>query len=209
MTGRLAVVFHRSSFAPIQKMKRILWAWLTIIALGSGPVSAADSDASTFNVQVPGADNLTFRVPPGWKHTTDRPSAGIPPNVNLTTPGGSLLKITFMPDPKGQYTKADDLDKLVTKATQRYVANSVEKRVVLQRLGSSAGPAVYAALTDPKLAGAAKPAAGDFRHVSFGARSLGRQVLIFSLFSNTKDNDEYRQALEFITSGVTVVARES
>jgi hypothetical protein len=190
-------------------MKRILWAWLSLIALGLGPVSAADPDVSNFTVQVPSADNLTVRVPPGWKHTTDRPPAGIPPTVDFTTPGGSLLKITFMPDTKGQFTKADDLDKLVTKANQPYVANSVEKRVVLQRLASSAGPGVYSVFTDPKLVGTAKPPAGDFRHFSSGARSLGRQVLIFSLLSNTKDNDEYRQVLEFVASGVTVVAREN
>jgi hypothetical protein len=209
MTDLPAVFIHPPSHAPIHNMNRILWACLTIIALGFGPVSAADSDAPTFTVQVPGADNLTVRVPPGWKHTMDRPPAGVPPLIDFTTPGGSLLKITFMPDAKGQFTKADELDKLVTKANQQYVANSVEKRVVLQRLASSAGPGVFSVFTDPKLVGTAKPPAGDYRHFSSGARSLGREVLIFSLLSNTKDNDEYRQVLEFVTSGVTVVAREN
>src|SRR4029077_10765714 len=100
--------------------------------------------------------------------------------------------------------KADELDKLVSKANQQYVASSVEKRVVLQRLASGTGPGVYAVFTDSKLAGTAKLPAGDFRHVSSGARSLGRQLLIFSLLSNTKDNDEYRSALELVVNGVTV-----
>ena len=185
-------------------MKRKTLAWLACLTLASISVLAAPSDSPTFTVQVPGADKLLVTVPAGWKHTTDRPPAGIPPTVDITSPGGALLKITFMQDPKGQFTKSDELDKLVTKANQQYVANSIEKRVVLQRLASSGGPGVYSVFTDPKLANAAKPPPGDFRFVSAGARSFGRQVLIFSLLSNNKDNDEYRQALDFLANGIAV-----
>ncbi len=185
-------------------MKRSHFARLICLGLASIPALAAPSDPPAFTVQVPGADKLVVTVPAGWKHTIDRPPAGIPPTVDFTSPGGMLLKMTFMPDSNGQFTKADELDKLVTKANQQHVANSIEKGVVLQRLASSAGPGVYSVFTDPKLANVAKPPAGDFRFVSDGARSFGRQVVIFSLLSNSRDNDEYRQALDFLVKGISV-----
>jgi len=187
-------------------MKRTSFAWLAGLALASISALAAPSDAQTFTVQVPGADKLQITVPAGWKHTTDRPPAGIPPTIDITSPGGVLLKITFMQDTKGKYANSDELNKLVTDANQQNVANSIEKRVFLQRLATGGGPGVYAVFTDPKLANVAKPPPGDFRFVSAGARSVGRQVLIFSLLSNNKDNDEYRQALAFLANGVAVAA---
>ena len=185
-------------------MKRFLCLWLAVGALMAVRAPGADADHPTCTVQVPGADKLEISLPPGWKYAIDRPPAGVPPTVDITSPGGALLKITFMQDPKGQFTKSDELDKLVTKANRQYVANSVEKRVVLQRLAANAGPGVYAVFTDPKLAGTTKTTPGDFRYVSSGARSFGRQVVIFSLLSNTKDHDEYRQALDVLANGVAV-----
>ena len=158
----------------------------------------------SFSVQVPGADKLSITPLAGWTHTTDRPPAGIPPTVDFTAPGGTVIKITFMPDAKKQFATAEELDKLVTKANQQYVANSVEKRVSLVRLPTSSGPGVYSTFSDPKLVNVAKPPAGDFRYVSSGAISVGRQLLIFSLLSNSRDNDEYRQALDFLVKGIRV-----
>jgi hypothetical protein len=152
---------------------------------------------------------MAIALPAGWTHAVDRPPAGIPPTVDITAPGGTFVKITFMQDPKGQFSKSDKLDKQVTKANQQYVSNSVEKRVVLQRLASKSGPGVYSVFTDPKLVSVAKPPAGEFRNVSSGALSAGRQVLIFAVRSNSTDSDEYKQALDFLTKGITPVAGDA
>ena len=90
------------------------------------------------------------------------------------------------------------------KATQQYVDNSVEKRATFTSLPSGSPPGVYASFTDPKLANVAKMPPGEFRHVTSGAISLGREALLFSLLSNSRDNAEYRQALEFLVKGVVV-----
>jgi hypothetical protein len=185
-------------------MHRKTCRWLTALLLTVASAVAADSDVPPLTIQVPGGDKMTVKIPVGWKYSIDRPSAGIPPTVDFSVPNGSHLKITFMADAKGQFTKPDELDKLVTKGNQHYVADSVEKRITLQRLASKSGPGVYSVFTDPKLVGMAKPAAGDWRYVSSGAIAIGRQIVIFSLLSNSTDNDEYRQALDFLSNGISV-----
>lgn len=183
----------------------VLVIFLALTALAVvGPVRAAESEAPSISIQVPGGDKLSASVPAGWKSSLDRPPAGIPPTLDLTGPGGTLLKITFLANPQARAIKSEDLDALLTQGSEQYIANSVEKRVTLTRINSKSGPGVYSVFTDSRLAGVTAPAPGEFRNVTSGVLAVGRQIVIFALLSNGTDSDEYRRAMEVVTNGLAI-----
>ena len=174
------------------------------VLLVASTAMAAEPDVQSVTMQVPGGDKVTVPIPAGWKHNLDRPPSGIPPTLDLTGPSGILLKLTFMADPQARFTKPEDLEKLVTQANQQYVANSLEKRVTVVPITTKTGLGAYSVFTDARLAGVTTPAPGDFRMVTSGALTIGRQVAIFSVLSNTAESDEYRRALDVVKNDISI-----
>ena len=189
-------------------MQRPLPAFLilltTLLSLASGPAAHADPGATT--VPVPGADALAIGIPAAWKKEMEKSSHDAPPTITLTTPSGLKVSLTLMSDAEGKFATPDAVDELVTIANQHYIDNAVEKDPKLVHLTPKVGHGSYSTFTEARLVGVASPAPGDFRNVTSGVYVIGHDAVIFTILSNDTVSAEFRQAMDLISSGISVAA---
>ncbi len=180
-----------------------LLSLLSIGLLLSSTLSHA-GDAQTVTVTVPKGDKIAIRIPAAWQQTVIQPTPELPPTVKITTATNTVsLQITFIPDTEGRFATKDSVDRVATEGNQQYVAGSVEKRLSLTQLVSNSVRGCYATFTDADLAGVTAPKNGQFRNVASGVFVIKKQIAPFTLLSNDKTSDEYRQALQIVTEGIS------
>src|SRR4051812_19496276 len=116
--------------------------------------AARGADPQTIVVDVPKGDQVTVRIPEGWKTKGVPTPAGAPPTVGLSTRDESVaLQVTFIPDVEKRFATKESLERVATEGGQRFAAGSTEKRVDLKALESKNVRGVYATFTDAELVG--------------------------------------------------------
>ena len=118
---------------------------LGLCAGGVIRVHAADEPAKTETVSVAEGNTLEISVPKDWKYKKLDQGKILPPTVTLESPDGkTLLQLTLLADPNGQFANREEIEKGVKAASQQYVDGSAEKKVTLLKLDSKNGIGSYA-----------------------------------------------------------------
>ena len=187
-------------------MKRFIPLLGTLVGalLALAPGQAADPDPSSLLVPVPGGDPLAIRIPTDWKKGENQPQGTSPVLLDLSGPGGLQVKLAIIADPDGRFSTPEALDELVTMASQQFIANSIEQTPKLTRLATKVGVGAYCTFTDSRMVGVVTPAAGEFRNVTSGVYVIGKQAVIFTIFSNNTSSPDFQAAIDLIAGGISV-----
>ena len=156
------------------------------------------------------ADDLAvnLQLPAGWVCEEDPDPAG-PATARLSDGSASvLLQLSIAPDAEGQLQDEDKLDVAARKIAEPYLADSVEQQPRLERLGARLGRGLMCVLRDAKLAEAEEVPEGEFRCVTVGVRAVRGWYVVFSLLSQDTTSPAYREALDFLRSGLAAAGRK-
>lgn len=148
------------------------------------PVPAAGTLERAF--VVPGRGTLTLTVPAHWGFRTSKPERASPREITFMEPTGDhRVMLTLFPAPE-RVLRDGGTREFVASARDKMQANALEADVKLQDLRGAGGAGHHFAVTDKDLAGK-PPRAGDWTYLNQGALMVGPTLLVFSVFSNTKD----------------------
>ncbi len=183
-------------FAPFR-----FWLFLVLLA-GSGLASAGAAPRREESVHVFDNRRLAVEVPEGFRFQSGRDENGLF-RVFLTGPGDAVsLQLTFVPDAEGRYVDAYERRRLLHETYGAYVAGSVEKGMQFEELEPKSGAGTYCVFTDAALVGKTELPAGEYRHVTCGAKVWPGVTVLFSLFSQDTASPAYRAALRVLRESV-------
>lgn len=145
---------------------------------------------------IPGRGTLLINVPAAWGFRTTQPAAELPRDIAvfMDPAGERQLMLTLFPDP-GQLMQGDATPRtFVENARQYAIEKAVERDPPMREL---AGGGFYFMVTDKDLVDK-PPQPNDWRYLWQGARLAGEALVLFSVFSNTKDDPAVEGALASI-----------
>jgi len=154
---------------------------------------AADEQRTVKNENI---GNVTLTVPSDWKPIERHHINFGTTFYRLVPPGKKFdLEILF------NDLQHMQMSALVDKDLERYIESnmgdaalqSTEGKVVAKRFGSKRDGA-YASLTDRN------PGPGEFVLFTQGVRLLGKDVILFTMYSNNKDGTDLKKILAIIDS---------
>jgi hypothetical protein len=182
-------------------MRQLLLAF-GLLSIGIFPVSAEDTQALTTNfVSVGKQGTLQILTPNDWKFTrTERP--GSPSYASLHAPSNSIaIEISLYWDGLGKKiskpTQAD-FERIVSNTcASSFEANSVEKKIVLEKLQGASVSGTFARFTDPRWVPMLK---SDFPNVASGMFRCGNLWGNFNLLTYDKDGPLFKQGLQVLQS---------
>lgn len=145
---------------------------------------------------------LSVAVPPGFGYASSKDELGLM-SVQLATPQDKVtMHIVFVPDPEGEFANARARKEKMVELFQEYVDSSVEKGMQFEELEPKVGVGTYCAFTDASLVSKAKPAPGEFLHVTTGLKAWPGVIAIFRLFSSDTTSPEYQAAMKMLRESV-------
>ena len=160
----------------------------------------------TNSLAIHGHGTLTWAAPATWEHTAPSPAA--PPDAPMAfrwrAPGNhpTVLVSVAWDGIAGNKGKPDGamLAVLVkTFAEKQYAAQSVEKAAKVETVKSDAVTVSYASFTDPKFI-AKEPPPDETRNMTVGMFRSGPLWGNFTLMTNDKDGDEFREGMALVRS---------
>jgi len=176
-------------------------------------LAAPEPTAGAFSVPFASAGTLAIRPPDRWKHTVVQRTTSDPATamatVTVTAPDNfsvtlmiTLIEFPKPLDPKQRVALAER--KVSESMAGLAASQSVEKKVTLRPLTSKLGAGSYAVITDASLVGISPIPEGKFLNVSHGVVLADKLLVEFTVLSNNTDSQQYRQALQIITDGLSV-----
>jgi hypothetical protein len=186
-------------------MRVALLAFSFLMLAGSPPAAEPEeSDLGAALVEVPNVGEAVVVYPGEWEANTVQPSKDLPPTVRLRSGSDGKpvsLQITLIPDPTRKLSDEKELARAVLGAGEHFKAGSVEGKTQLVRLPSRTGKGLFASFTDARWQGQPPPA-GEYRHATVGAVSLGDTVASFTLLSKDLEGPNYQLALIVLADGL-------
>jgi hypothetical protein len=145
---------------------------------------------------LPGRGTLIVNVPASWGFRTSKPGPMAPREVTFMDPAGDhQVQLTLVPNPR--VLKDRTVRSLVEAARDAARAHALETDVPLQDLKGAEGNGHYFSVTDKALVGK-PPRENNWKYVDQGALMIGETLLVFSVFSNTKDSPAVASAFAAI-----------
>lgn len=146
---------------------------------------------------------ISVSVPKGWKFgEASDPRTGVHTLEWLDSSGEVQLDISFLPDSKGRLATREGLEGEMKRAMAFYLEDSVERQMKFSALQTPDGICEYTSFTDRRLVGKKIPE-GEKLISTTGIRAWKGVSLYFTLLSNSRDTQAFRQALEIVRSGVS------
>lgn len=189
----------------------LLACLLTLIPVGArgeeGQPSEKNAAAETTELKIPLSEKeaLVIRQPKAFQFRVTRdPDDGFRPALAFNAFADGVkthgLKLFIEKDAKSEVENVDQLKTRLEKVGGRYVASSVEKKVNAEELKVTVkdGFGCYCVLTDPNLVGVKDPLPGDFACMTFVFVKLNGFVVHGRLYSNSKDDAGFRDALRIM-----------
>jgi len=178
---------------PVQKLTRIEAEPAKATALERTSVPLSETEA------------VTFRHPRRFRYRMTRdPDDRFRPAFTFAVYGDEFktlgLKILLSKDVNGQVKTRDDFAKALNDTVKPFQARSVERDVRLQDLEMPDGFGTYCTLTDRRLADQPMPPPGEFRYLTFGFAKVGEFVLTIRVYSNSRDDEDFKAALALVRS---------
>lgn len=142
---------------------------------------------------------LRLLVPQTWQDEIRRPQEEFPPTISLTPgkDGSAEILVTPMwsPDRKPDFNSSARIRQLLEAEGGRLLPQAVEKEIQLHELKGQPLSGYYFSITDkaPKL----EP--GEYRYMTQGGCGVGDLLVIFTIFSNTKNSPALADTLEMIS----------
>ncbi|PYJ60817.1 MAG: hypothetical protein DME24_08225 [Verrucomicrobia bacterium] len=176
-----------------------------MVTLAATASAADEQEFTTNSLPIPEHGALEIKAPKGWRF--ERKGA-INPNGPRTaalssTNGEISVQITVFRDGLGTKEPKPSEEKLMeivrTAAESRFLAGSVEKKVVIEKLKGAEVSGCFARFTDADWVGKKVPP-GEFSHVATGAVRCGDLWGAFTLLTNDKDGPQFKQAMAVIES---------
>lgn len=189
----------------------LLACLLTVIPVGSrgeeGQPAEKNAAAETTELKIPLSEMeaLVIRQPKAFQFRVTRdPDDGFRPALAFNAFSDRVkthgLKLFIEKDAKNEVEKVDQLKARLEKVGGRYAASSVEKKVNAEELKVTVKDSFgcYCVLTDPNLVGVKDPLPGDFAYMTFAFVKLNGLVVHGRLYSNSKDDASFRDALRMM-----------
>jgi hypothetical protein len=177
---------------------------LFVFALGLFlAVSSAAAEERT--IAVLDGREISITTPSGWSFAESRdPRTGLPTIRCADRKEEISLQITFFPDPKAILETREGLEANMKEYFASYLSGAVEKEMTITSLDVPDGVGAYTSFTDRKLVGKKVPESERLISTT-GMRSWKGAFLLFTLLTNSRDTEAYRQALEIVESGIRQV----
>jgi hypothetical protein len=151
----------------------------------SGPEAPKSS-----RIGMPGHGALVFQVPAGWKVSTVRPPADLPPTIHFDPASGEDFSVQITAIWKGpgvaDFPETSKLKDVVAKARDAVVAEAATRDIPVLELSTGPVNGYYFTATDKKSKG--KP--GDWRYMTQGSARFEDLVLSFTILSNDPQQPE-------------------
>ncbi len=170
---------------------------------------AAAARAEERSVTIFEGRKISVSVPKGWKFgEAQDPKTGVQTLEWLEPSGEVQLDISFFPDSKGRLATRAGLEAEMKRTLSFYLAEAVEREMKITSLETADGVCGYTSFTDRRLVGRKIPE-GERLISTTGMRSWKGVYLLFTLLSNSRDTEAFRQALEIVRSGVKEVGGQA
>lgn len=141
---------------------------------------------------------ISVSVPSGWRFEESRDAKTGVQTVEIGEPKSDVqLDVSFIPDSQGRLATREGLEAEMRRVFAPYLSGSVEREMKFANLDVPAGIGAYTFFTDRSLVGKKIPA-GERLISTTGIHAWKGAYLIFTLLSNSRDTDSYRQALEIV-----------
>jgi hypothetical protein len=148
---------------------------------------------------------ISVSVPTGWKFgEAQDPKTGVQTLEWLEPSGEVQLDISFLPDSKGRMATREALEAEMKRTLSFYLTDAVEREMRFTSLETADGVCEYTSFTDRRLVGRKIPE-GERLISTTGMRSWKGVYLLFTLLSNSRDTEAFRQAIEIVRTGVKEV----
>lgn len=171
------------------------------------PDKTPASETTTLKIPLSESQALVIQQPKAFRFRVTRdPDDGFRPalafnafNDRFKTHG---LKLFIEEDSENKVENLDQLKSRLEKVGGRFAAGSVEKKVNAEELKVTAkgGLGCYCVLTDASLAEVKEPRPGDFAYITFAFVKLDGFVVHGRLYSNSKDDANFRSILQMMES---------
>jgi len=163
-------------------------------------VGAAEQSVTIFEGR-----KIVVSVPKGWKFAQAADSRTGVQTLEWLDPAGDVqLDVSFLPDSKGRLMTREGLEAEMKRAMAFYLEDAVEREMKFTVLETADGVCEYTSFTDRRLVGKKIPE-GERAISTTGIRSWKGVSLYFTLLSNSRDTEAFRQALEIVRSGVNEI----
>ena len=160
---------------------------------------AGTAAADTKTITIFEKRSIEYAAPAGWAMASSRHPTGAQ-TVTLTT-SGLRVDVSFFPDPENRFATKEALEELMRKAFGHQLAGAVQKEMTIVHSETAGGLMGQTVFTDKTLAGRPVPP-NEFLHATLGIRHWPGVFANFTILSNDLESAEYKQALEFVKSGV-------
>jgi hypothetical protein len=160
-------------------------------------------------VQIPGVGDGVLFSYKWWDFNIIQPNPDLPPTVKMVSKDGEepiSFSITFIPNISGKSITLDESAETVYQMASRYVAGSVERKVILNKVDTTIGPGVYASFTEEKYLAAQVPK-GEFSSITVGQAAHSKIVVGFTILTNGTDSKALTEAFNIIGSFQIVPSR--
>jgi hypothetical protein len=167
-----------------------------LLAVAWGFVAAA-APAREETIAISPTRTITVNVPDGFTYRAGIDANGALAVTLLDARERVSLQVVFAPDGEGLFKSERARKELMHERFAAYVEGSVEKAMRFEELAPRIGAGTFCVFTDAKLAGRA-PAeypAGEYLHLTVGAKAWPGAVATFTLFSQDTESAVYRAAL--------------
>jgi hypothetical protein len=170
---------------------------LLCLFFAAGAVRAGERTVTVFEGR-----KISVSFPEGWLLEETRDSSKAVQIVRVVNPKSEvLLDMSFFPDPQGQLATIDRLKGTMKGKYGSYLAGSVEKDMKITSFAGPGGVGAYTSFTDRRFVGQTIPDSERLISTA-GLLSWKGAYLAFTLLSNSRETDDYRQAFEIVHSGV-------
>ena len=145
---------------------------------------------------------ISLSVPQEWRFEESRDSKTGLQTIQVVDPTSEVrLDVSFFPDAEGRVATRQGLEAEMTTVFAFYRAGAVEQEMKLTTFDAPDGIGAYTSFTDRSLVGRKLPE-GQRLISTTGMRSWKGAYLVFTLLSNSRDTDAYRQGLGIVQSGL-------
>ena len=158
---------------------------------------------------IPEHGELRLDVPAEWEVTYFSPSETKPPVITFYTKDdkrNEVFQLNLSPlwddGFKRNITAPEQIRKLVTEVGQTVIKMSDETELILHSLEGKDGEGYFFNLTDSS----AGP--GEYSYLTQGALSVGKILVVFSLFTHEPDTVIHKKALKMIQTAVHKFQRD-
>jgi len=150
-------------------------------------------------IEIPGCGALSLRLPFGWHHSIEAPTASLPTIASFRAPAGETLMISVFSNVRAEpgFNTASSTRASVEESGRSLLSTAVESTLSIRELQGTSHQGYFFSLTDKALVGK-PPQPDDFKFLTSGEIGVGKLHLLFTILSNDRDSTATKAALEVV-----------